>query len=212
MMRIAGTVVITLAGFGLTAACSGSGSSPAAGPSTGSPTATPVTGSAVPSASAVPAESNPPGDIPDGLAFVPYSNAAGHYRFVHPEGWAQVTHGSSVTFSDKLNGVSAAVMPASRPPTTASARSTEVPRLQGSQEAFQLSGVQSVQLPVGKAILVTFRRNSAPDPVTGRKYRDDVQEYLVWKSGRELRFDLFGVVGADNVDAYRTMVRSIRLS
>jgi len=39
-----------------------------------------------------------------------------------------------------------------------------------------------------------------------------VREYLVWRGGRDVRFDLFGPVGADNVDAYRTMSESLRLS
>ena len=52
----------------------------------------------------MPAENNPPGDIPDNLAFVPYRNPAGGYAFTHPEGWPEVTHGTTVTFTDKLNG------------------------------------------------------------------------------------------------------------
>lgn len=34
----------------------------------------------------MPVESNPPGDIPDNLAFVPYRNRSGHYAFTFPEG------------------------------------------------------------------------------------------------------------------------------
>jgi hypothetical protein len=160
----------------------------------------------------VPAESNPPGDIPDNLAFVPYGNASGHYRFVHPEGWAQVVHGLDVRFTDKLNGVAATVVSAGQPPTSASARRDEVPRLQASVPAFELRSVSSVRLPAGAAVLIVFRRNSNPDPVTGRQYRDEVREYLVWRAGREVRFDVFGPAGADNVDAYRTMSDSLRLS
>jgi hypothetical protein len=160
----------------------------------------------------VPAESNPPGDIPDNLAFVPYSNAAGHYRFVHPEGWAQVEHGTAVQFTDKLNGVAATVVSASQAPSAASAKRVDVPRLRSSVPAFQLRSVSSVTLSGGPAVLIVFRRNSNPDPVTGRQYRDEVREFLVWRHGREVRFDLFGPVGADNVDAYRTMSNSLRLS
>src|SRR4051812_8657314 len=52
-------------------------------------------------------ESNPAGDIPDDVAFVPYTNAVAGYSFTHPEGWAQQETGPAVTFTDKLNGVSA---------------------------------------------------------------------------------------------------------
>ena len=160
----------------------------------------------------VSAESNPPGDIPDNLAFVPFTSAPGHYRFVHPEGWAQVAHGTDVNFTDKLNGVTATVVSASQPPSVASAKHDDVPRLRSTVPAFDLRSVSAVRLAGGSAVLIVFRRNSDPDPVTGRQYRDEVREFLLWRGGREVRFDLFGPVGADNVDAYRTMSNSLRLS
>jgi hypothetical protein len=143
---------------------------------------------------------------------VPFSSAAGHYRFVHPEGWAQVVQGTAVRFTDKLNGVAASVLSASQAPTTDSAKRDDIPRLRSSVPAFELRSVSSVTLPGGPAVLIVFRRNSDPDPVTGRQYRDEVREFLLWRGGREVRFDLFGPVGADNVDAYRTMSNSLRLS
>jgi hypothetical protein len=159
----------------------------------------------------VPAESNPPGDIPDNLAFVPYTNAAGGYRFVHPEGWAEQAQGVKVLFTDKLNGVQAASLAASSAPTEQSARSQDVPRLQQSVRAFELRSIKAVTLPAGTGVLIVFRQNSAPDAVTGRQYRDEVQEYEIYRNGREVRLDLFGPVGADNVDAYRTMSQSLRI-
>jgi hypothetical protein len=143
---------------------------------------------------------------------VPYRNAKGGYRFTHPEGWAQRVRGTSVRFTDKLNGVAADVVSATHAPTVASARREDVPRLRSSVPAFQLRSVSQVNLPGGHAVLIVFRRNSDPDPVTGRQYRDEVNEYLFWHAGRVLRLDLFGPVGADNVDAYRTMSTSTRFS
>lgn len=203
------TTVSAMAVCGAVAACGSSGSTSTA-PTPGIGTST--TPGQSQSQAPIPVESNPPGDIPDNLAFVRYTNRPGHYSFVHPEGWAQSTRGSSVTFTDKLSGVSAAVVNAAKPPTVSSVKSSDIPRLQHSQAAFSLSSVQSVSLPAGTAVMITFRRNSAPNSVTGQTYRDEVQEYLIWKNGHELRFDLFGVVGADNVDAYRTMSRSVQLS
>jgi hypothetical protein len=211
------TAVVVSAISGLCVACSGSNGatsasstspsmSSSAGPSS-QPTSPSVTSQA-----AVPVESNPPGDIPDNLAFVPYSNPAGRYRFAHPEGWAEIMHGASVRFSDKLNGVTASVVAARQAPTIASAKHDDVPRLRSSVPAFELRSVSSVTLPGGPAVLIVFRRNSDPDAVTGRQYRDEVREFLLWHSGREIRFDLFGPVGADNVDAYRTMSNSLRLT
>lgn len=159
----------------------------------------------------VPVESNPPGDIPDNLAFVKYTNDAGRYSFTHPEGWAQSGSGTQVRFTDKLNGVVVDSLSASQPPTIASARSTEVPRLQSSVPAFELRGITSITVPGGPGVRIVFRRNSDPDPVTGKVYRDEVEEYLVFHAGRLVRMDLYGPVGADNVDAYRTMSQSLTI-
>ena len=68
-----------------------------------------------------------------------------------------------------------------------------------------------VSLPAGSGVLIVFRRNSDPDPVTGRAYRDEVQEYEILAHGKLVRMDLAGPVGADNVDAYRTMSMSLRV-
>jgi hypothetical protein len=209
---LVGACVATLA---LVTACSNSSSGASSAPTSPPPAASGTQASASPSVAAqtpVPAESNPPGDIPDNLAFVSYRNAKGGYRFTHPEGWAQRVRGPAVRFTDKLNGVAADVVSATHPTTVASARREDVPRLRSSVPAFELRSVSQVNLPGGRAVRIVFRRNSDPDPVTGRQYRDEVEEYLFWHAGRVLRLDLFGPVGADNVDAYRTMSTSVRFS
>lgn len=160
----------------------------------------------------MPVESNPPGDIPDNLAFVPYTNDAGGYSFTHPEGWAETENGTSVQFTDKLNGVNADVAAASAAPTVDSAQKRVVPRLQSSVPAFELVGVTQVTVPAGSGVHIVFRRNSDPDPVTGKVYRDEVEEYLIFNGGKEVALDLFGPVGADNVDAYRTMSQSLSIT
>ena len=45
-----------------------------------------------------------------------------------------------------------------------------------------------------------------------RQYRDEVERYELVSGGREVVMELFGPVGSDNVDAYRTMIHSLRLS
>jgi len=165
----------------------------------------------VKSVAPVPVESNPPGDIPDNLAFVKYTNRPGRYSFTHPEGWAQTGSGSRVRFTDKLNGVAVDSVPARRAPTVSSARSTDVPRLQRSVPAFELGSISPVTLPAGQGVRIVFRRNSDPDSVTGKVYRDEVEEYLVYHGGHLIRMDLYGPVGADNVDAYRTMSQSLTI-
>jgi hypothetical protein len=202
----------------LAAGCAGSSSSSAppapqvsgASPSAGG--ASTPSSSSVAGQSPVPAESNPPGDIPDNLAFVAYTNAAGRYRFSHPEGWAEQVKGSSVLFTDKLNGVTVDVGSATTAPTVASARRDDVPKLKQSQAAFELRTVTAVTVPGGSGVRIVYRRNSAPDPVTGRQYRDEVERYEIVSGGREIVMELYGPVGADNVDAYRTMIQSLRIA
>jgi hypothetical protein len=189
-------------------------SSVAAAPSTSasSPAGSTAAAASVSSQAAVAPENNPPGDIPDNLAFVPYRSAPGRYAFTHPEGWLQKTQGASVTFTDKLNGVQISPGTGHAAATAATARSQDVPLLQRTQTAFELRGISAVTEPAGTGVRIVYRRNSAPDPVTGRQYRDEVERYQLTAHGRQIVMELFGPVGADNVDAYRTMVRSLRLS
>src|SRR4051794_8767548 len=129
-------------------------------PSAASPTsaaspagsASPSAATGIPSVKPVPAESNPPGDIPDNIAFVTYRNKPGGYSFTHPEGWAETGSGTAVTFTDKLNGVAADVVPATQAPTLESARTADLPRLRSSVPAFELRGVDAVSLPAGKGV------------------------------------------------------------
>ncbi len=198
------------AGSSPTATASASGSVPA----TGGPavTASPsVTAGGVGQA-AVPVEKSPPGDIPDNVAYVPYTNTAGKFSFTHPEGWAEITRGSSVTFTDKLNGVQANPALLTAPPTVDSAKQQDIPTLMHSQAAFELRGVTAVTEPGGSGVRIVYRRNSAPDPVTGRQYRDEVERYELVSHGREVIVELYATVGSDNVDAYKTMITSLKIA
>ncbi len=213
-------VLLLLAACSAGGAASGAVSPAAPAPSTGA--TTPVTGStssstasATPGAKAqapVPAEKNPPGDIPDNVAFVKYANGSAHYSLTHPEGWAQTVKGGTVTFTDKLNGVQVWPGKLTAAPNPATAKRDLVPGLATTQPAFELKSVSAVSEPAGTGVRIVYRRNSAPDPVTGRQYRDEVERYELVANGRELVVELFGPVGADNVDAYRTMVQSLRAS
>lgn len=156
-------------------------------------------------------ESRPPGDIPDNIAYVSYRNTVGRYTFMHPEGWASVAQGATVTFSDKLNGITATAVPATGAPTVTTAKA-DVAGLQRTQPAFELRSVKPAALPGGSGVLIVFRRNSAPDPVTGKVFRDEVQRYEIYGSAHEVILDLFGAVGSDNVDPYTKISQSLRLS
>ncbi|MGI8680844.1 MAG: hypothetical protein ACR2JO_01660 [Mycobacteriales bacterium] len=183
------------------------------GPTTGAPSSSPQgpTTGAVPSQKPAAVESNPPGDIPDNIAYVSYQNTVGRYTFVHPEGWASVVHGAVVTFTDKLNGVTATAVPATAAPTVTTAQQ-DIAGLRRTQPAFELRSVQPAKLPAGSGVLIVFRRNSAPDPVTGKVFRDEVERYEIFGSGHEVILDLYGPVGSDNVDPYTKISQSLRLS
>lgn len=173
-----------------------------------------ATSAPTPGASAqrpAPVESNPPGDIPDNIGYVTYRNPAGRYSFVHPEGWAEQATGSSVTFTDKLNGITATSVAATAAPTVAGAQQ-EIAKLRPSQAAFEFRSVKAITLPGGTGVLIVFRRNSAPDPVTGKVFRDEVERYEVYQGGREVVLDLYGAVGSDNVDPYAKISQSLRLT
>lgn len=156
-------------------------------------------------------ESNPPGDIPDTIAYVDYKSADGKVQFVHPEGWSSTKSSSGVTFTDKLNSVSVSTTSGSAP-TVDSVKSTVVPKLGTPSSNVKIGAVTAVTLPAGPAIKVLWQTDSAPDPVTGKVYRNDVVTYVVGAKGFVARMDLSGPVGADNVDPYKKMSNSLKIA
>ena len=160
--------------------------------------------------SPVPAESNPPGDIPDSTVYVPYKSTPGGFTLTVPEGWARSTKPSSVTFVSSLNSITTAWASASSAPTVSSARSTDVPALQNSKLAFQLQSVKAVQLSGGSAVEIVYQANSTPNAVTGKQYRLVIERFELFKNGQEAIISLSSPVGADNVDPWRTVSESFR--
>lgn len=169
------------------------------------PTATPV-----PQQTPVAAETNPPGDIPDNTQFVPYTSKAGGFTVTVPEGWSRKIHGSSVTFTDKLNTINVTWQDAPKAPTTRSANSTEVPQLKQTQLAFRLGSVKSANLPAGNAVVIDYQANSTPNAVTGKQYRLDVLRYELFNNGKEVAINLLSPVGADNVDPWNTVSQGFK--
>jgi hypothetical protein len=130
-----------------------------------------------------------------------------------------------VTFTDKLNSVSATWFKTSQAPTKASATTRDVPELKRTQRAFRLGHVItcaptctipystapiSVTLPAGNAIVITYQANSAPNPVTGKQYRDEVLRFEFFKNGHEVALTLSGPLGSDNVDPWTLVSQSFR--
>jgi hypothetical protein len=154
-------------------------------------------------------ESPPPGDIPDTTAYVAYHPASGLYQVKVPEGWARTVTGSTASFTDKLNIITVSVAKTTAP-TPATARASEVPKIQSTTRHFTLTGIGTVSRSAGPAVLIRYSAFSQPDPVTGKVYTDAVERYEFYRNGAEAIVTLSAPSGADNVDAWRTVTNSFR--
>ena len=212
-----GAIVLAIAGalvvFGASqAATIAAPLSCAATPTTAQPPASPAGAPAapIPTEAVIAAEVNPPGDIPDNQAFVTYTAKDGGYSIAMPEGWARQESGPNVTFVDKLHQFSVEVRCAETAPTVESAQTVEATDLAQQVPAFELVDVTAVDLPAGPGILMRYRTNSAPDEVTGKQIRLDVDRYELFKDGREVVISLAVPAGSDNVDVSNQVSRSFR--
>lgn len=203
------TAIVIAAGV---AGCSGSSSSTST--PIGTTSSTSSTSSTSPSTPAQPApaatESNPPGDIPDNQAFVAYAPAGQGFSVKVPEGWARTTKAGVTTFTDKLNRIEVTSAAASSAPTVQSVTETVVPAVKQQVPKFSMGKVTTVSRNAGKAVLLTYQGDSAPDQVTGKVVRDAFQRYMFFKNGRMVTLTLVGPTNADNVDPWRIVSDSLR--
>jgi hypothetical protein len=204
----ASAVTVLLAGCGSSGPAAST--TPSAGIST-SAAASPSAAAPVTTAQApIPAESNPPGDIPDTTVYVPYRSAAAHAVIKVPEGWARQDRATGSTFVSNLNLITIGSLPMSSAPTVATARSITVPSLSRSALAFRLKSVHAVTLPGGPAIEIIYQVNSPPNSVTGRQYRLVIERFEFFRNGRGAVLSLSSAVGSDNVDPWRIVSDSFR--
>jgi hypothetical protein len=150
-----------------------------------------------------------PGDIPDNQAFVAYALASGGYAVKVPEGWSRTETNGVVTFTDKYNSIRLESSTGTSAPTVDSVRATEVPTLSSSITGFEIGDVTAVTRPAGDGVLVTYKANSAPNPVTGKSALLDVERYEFWHNGTKAILTLSGAQGADNVDPWKTVTDSV---
>jgi hypothetical protein len=181
------------------------------GCSSGSSTSTQSPGGGSPSApGAVEQEKNPPGDIPDNQVFVSYHSDSGGYSLDVPEGWARKESGPNVSLVDKLNSISVDITSSASAPTVDSVTASDLPRLAGQVEAFEKVEVKALDLPAGKAVRIRYRANSAPDSVTGKKVRLEIDRYELSKDGKVAAISLSAPAGADNVDVWNQISSSFK--
>ncbi|GAA4244808.1 hypothetical protein [Dactylosporangium darangshiense] len=149
------------------------------------------------------------GDIPDNQAFVEYRPAGGEYAIKVPEGWARAESGDTVTFTDKLNTITVTLATGGAPDVPAG--QAELAALGAKTAGFTAGTVSVLERPAGQALLVTYRADAPPDPVTGNVVNDDVERYEYWHAPSTLlTVTLAAPHGADTVDAWRTVTDSVR--
>ncbi|MFJ6570215.1 hypothetical protein ACIQNU_22615 [Streptomyces sp. NPDC091292] len=205
---VTGLVLVTAAGA---AACSSS--SDASSNSSSAASSSSASAASPSSPGAVPAESNPPGDIPDTQVFVPFSPSGGGLTVKVPEGWSRTEQGGATVFSDKFNTVRVERVSAASAPTVDSVRSQDIPAVQAASKNFSLVKVAEVQRSSGRAVLAEYRADSPPDQVTGKSLPLDVQRYVFYRAGKGAAvLTLSGAVGADNVDPWRIVTDSFQWS
>jgi hypothetical protein len=158
---------------------------------------------------AVPAEKNPPGDIPDSQVFITYASKDG-YSLQVPEGWARTDMPNGASFIDKLDGVVLTRSEAAAAPTAASVKKDYIPSLEKEGRAVKVLSVKSVKLPGGNAVRINYSSNSAPNAVTNKQVRLENQRFLLFKGGRLIALELYAPLGADNVDQWKLMSESFR--
>lgn len=217
LLGAAGTGVVLLTACGsstpvsspvLVSPQSGTSSAVSGGPGTAQPPSSSAPHQPSPAAT----ESNPPGDIPDNQAYVPFTPPGGAVSVKVPEGWARSTTSTGTVFTDKLNRIEVQTSTVATAPTVASVMAVDVPRLQGSVPQFAAPKVVTVSRTAGTGTLLTYQRDSAVDPVTGKVVRDAVQRYSFFRSGTRVDLTLSGPTNADNVDPWRIVSNSVTWS
>jgi hypothetical protein len=154
------------------------------------------------------AKSAATGDIPDNLMFVALRNGAAGYTIRYPEGWAQRGGGRDVTLEDKDNKVHVVVSAGSLP--TDAQVISELGALARQDPTLKASAPKRVTISGSPAIKVFYSRQSAPNPVTGKRVLLVVDRYELARGGQRATVDLATAKGVDNVDAYRMMIQSFR--
>lgn len=158
---------------------------------------------------AVAPEKNPPGDIPDSQVFVDYVSA-GQFALKVPEGWARSDAPGKVSFVDKLDGVSVALVAAAQAPMQDQVTATYVPAMKSAGRAIEITEIKAVTLPAGPAVLIAYTENSEPNPVTSKQVRLEANRYLLFRNGTLAALDLYAPLGADNVDQWQLMSKSFQ--
>jgi hypothetical protein len=148
------------------------------------------------------------GDIPDNQTFLLYRDPAAGYSIRYPEGWARKGSGNDVTFQEKANVIHLGVAKGAAPTEASAVKGVEA--LHKSDSTVKGQAPETLTLPSGPAVKITYSRMSAPDPVTGKRLPLVIDRYEYGHGGKVAVLDLATPVGVDNVDAYRMISESFK--
>jgi hypothetical protein len=154
------------------------------------------------------AKSAATGDIPDTQNFLTFAAPLLHVSMLYPEGWTIKETAPQASITDKNNLVRISVSNGAAP-TLASVRS-QLAALKAAAPSLTAGAPYVVTLKSGPAVKVTYRTQSAPNPVTGKQVTLVVDRYALAHGGRVAVVDLGTPVGVDNVDAYKRMIQSFK--
>jgi hypothetical protein len=204
---IAGTALAIAASWPI-AGCGGSSTS-SSGSVQSTPPSSPSSQSS-PGAGQAPSEaqSAATGDIPDNQVFLSFHNAKQGYTIRYPEGWARTGNGAAVTFQDKANIIRITVSKGQLP--TVQGAAAALARQKKSDPTISVGRPAAVTIAGAPVVKVTYTRQSAPDPVTGKRLPLTIDRYVYANNGKVAVVDLGTPKGVDNVDAYRMISQSFR--
>jgi hypothetical protein len=155
-------------------------------------------------------DANTPGDIPDNQAFVAFTAQDHSFTVDVPEGWARTNSGDGATFSDTFNSMAITSHTGTAAPTPEGARLTELAEIAVADPSVSNGDVSTVTRPAGQTVLLTYRQESAVNPVTGKSTALAVERYEFFRNGQTVALTLAGPMGADNVDPWRHITDSFR--
>ena len=155
-------------------------------------------GASANAAQPLPAETNPPGDIPDTQVFVLYTSRNG-YTVSFPEGWQRTEQARGVTFINGFDGERVRLTVTARRPVQLATAGSDAVRDVRTLDALPL-----------KAVLVTFTSNSQPNALTGKRVRLLDNTYVFTSPRGAALLDLWAPLGSDNVDQWRRISRSFQ--
>jgi hypothetical protein len=138
--------------------------------------------------------------------FLVFHNNRAGYSIKYPEGWTQQGNGASVTFKDKNNLVHIFISRGGAP--SAALVSAQLAALKKTTPTLAFTAPHAMRIGSTAAVRVTYRTQSAPNQVTGKRVTLIVDRYELAHNGRVAVVDLGTPRGVDNVDAYRMMIHS----